>query len=256
MSNQFIAHAVLSQWGATVEPIATSEKEESDWLATLDGFRLLVEEKTKLEDPEKIAARTEALKSGGVHGTIASLRPNNRISGIVKKAAKQLRSTGADVDHDARIVWFTSAGFDRVSKDHQAFNTIYGATKVFDLDVSKSLKDCYFFHNSEFFRCRDLDGALLAVASGGTATVRLCLNPFSDRWQSLRDSPFAKKFVRGLVDPIASEAAGEAMVADTDIDRRDSNAILEYLVGKYGIQRLQNMDMNMASAIVGVPHER
>lgn len=222
----------------------------------LDGFRLLIEEKTKLENPDSAAERAEALRSGRVHGLTTPLRPNNRVSGIIGKAAKQLRSTGAYVQHDARVIWFTSVGFDRETKDHQAYNTLYGATKTFDLNRSNSLQDCFFFYNSEFFRHQDIDGAYLVVADQGTAAVRLCLNPLSPQWMALRDSPFAKKLATGLVDPVAREAAGEAMLVDGPVDRRNSGAVLNYLSAKYGIPMLQKMDMNMASAIVAVPHER
>jgi hypothetical protein len=256
MSNISIAEAILKHWGASVYPVPTSQKEESDWLATLEGFRLLIEEKTKLENPDSAATREESLRSGQVHGSTTPLRPNNRVSGIIGKAAKQLRSTGADVPHDARVIWFTSVGFDRETKDHQAYNTLYGATKTFDLDRSASLQDCFFFYNSEFFRHQDIDGAYLVVADQGTVTVRLCLNPFSARWTDLRDSPFAKRLATGLVDPVAQEAAAEAMLVDGPVDRRNSETVLTYLRTKYGIQKLLNMDMNMASAVVAVPHER
>jgi len=251
-----IAEAILKHWGASVDPVPTSQKEESDWLATLDGFRLLIEEKTKLENPDSAATRAEALRSGQVHGSTTPLRPNNRLSGVIGKAAKQLRSTGADVQHDARVIWFTSVGFDRETKDYQAYNTLYGATKTFDLDLSASLQDCFFFYNSEFFRHHDVDGAYLVVADQGTAVVRLCLNPFSARWTTLRDSPFAKKLATGLVDPVARELAAEAMLVDGPVDRRNSEAVLRCLRTKYGIPKLQNMDMNMASAVIAVPHKR
>ena len=256
MSSISIAEAILKHWGASVDPVPTSEKKESDWLATLGGFRLLIEEKTKLENPDSAAERAKALRSGQVHGSTTSLRPNNRVSGVIGEAAKQLRSTGADVQHHARAIWFTSIGFDREAKDHQAFNTLYGATKTFDLERSSSLQDCFFFYNSEFFRHQDIDGAYLVVADGGTATVRLCLNPFSPNWMALRDSPFAKQLKTGLVDPVAREAVGEAMLVDGSVDRRDRGAVLSYLSAKYGVPMLQNMDMNMASAVVAVPRER
>lgn len=255
MNDQSIAAAVLKDWGADVRDIPTSNKSESDWLATLDGFRLLVEEKTKFENPETIATRHETLARGEVHGTVTGLTPNNRISGIIGKAAKQLRSTGSDVEHDARVVWFTATGFDREAKDHQAFNTLYGCTKSFDLDVSASLRDCYFRYNSEFFRHNDLDGAYLLKADNGSGVIRLCLNPFGANWKALRDSPFTSKLVNGLVDPVALESSGEAMIVDTDIDRRDEQALLGYLSGKYGIEKLQFMDMNIATATVSMPND-
>jgi hypothetical protein len=214
---------------------------------------LLIEEKTKLENPEQANERKNTLDAGEVHGTIAPLAPNNRISGIVKKAAGQLDSTGADISHDARIVWFTATGFDAETKSHQAFSTVYGATKVFDLDNSESLRDCFFFHNSAFYRFRDqLDGAVIASTDGKTLKMQLCLNPFSERWQQLRDSPIAKKFSTAVVDPLAKEAAGEVMIADTDIDRKDKEAVLGHLRTKYKIERLLEMPMNMVSASVAV----
>ena len=247
-----IAHRVLTLIGAQAEEIPTSHKQESDWLASLDGFSLLVEEKTKLENPESIAARVGAMDSGEVHGTTTSLRPNRGISRIIHKAAKQLRSTGADRTHDARILWFTSTGFDRETKDYQAFNTLYGATKVFDLDVSASLRDCFFFHFSEFYKHPEIDGAVLATFDGHDVTLRLCLNPYSDNWQNLRDSSFALKFGTPI-DPVAQEAEGLAMIADTNLDRRNPEAILEFLRTKHGIPKLLNMDMNMATAVISVP---
>ena len=118
------------------------------------------------------------------------------------------------------------------------------------------MRTCYFFYNSDFYRYRDLDGAYLVVADRTSATVRLCLNPFSAQWQTLRDSPFANKLATGLIDPLGQEAAGSAMVVDTEIDRKDKEAILNYLRAKHGIPRLLNMDMNMASAVVVSPRER
>ena len=255
MKSQSIAEMVLKGWGAEVQEIPTSTKNESDWLATVDGFRLLVEEKTKFESPEKITARNEVLARGEVHGSVSGLQPNNRISGIFGKAAKQLRSTGEDVEHDARVVWFTSMGSDREEKYHQAFNTIYGCTKVFDLDVSNSLRDCYFRYNSEFFRHKNLDGAYLLKANNGEGIIRLCLNPFGSNWQALRDSPFASRLKNGLVDPIAEEESGEVMIVDTDIDRRNEQGLLQYLSRKYGVEKLQFMNMSIATAVVSVPND-
>lgn len=251
-----IAEIVLKSWGAQVQAIPTSSKNESDWQASLDGFRLLVEEKTKVESDEKVAARHMALDRGEVHRSVSTLAPNNRISGIIRKADKQLRSTGVNVIHDARIVWFTSTGLDREAKCYQAFNTIYGCTKVFDPDVSASLRDCYFRYNSEFFRHQGIDGAYLLQAENGSGEIKLCLNPFSANWKALRDSPFASKLTDGVVDPIAQEANGQVMIMDTDIDRSDEQRLLAYLSKKYGIPRLQFMDMNIATVCVSVPNIR
>lgn len=249
-----VAAQVLEQWGAKVSPIQTSDKDESDWLAEFGDYRLLVEEKTKFEDDAARADRDAKIARGEVHGSALPLAYNNRLSGIVRKAAKQLDSTGLDVIHDSRIVWFTGTGFDAEAKHYQFIATLYGSTKIFEIERRSGLKDCYFFRNGDFYRFRaQLDGAVVAHLHGHQVTAKLCLNPHAAGWQALRDSPFASNFKRGLIDPVAEEAAGRAYIADTALPRSDSQAVLHYLEEKYGLQRVQNMDMNLASALVAVP---
>ncbi|HZW13214.1 MAG TPA: hypothetical protein VFF81_08495, partial [Noviherbaspirillum sp.] len=238
---------------AFVDPLPTSEKEECDWLAILDGCRLIIEEKFKLDDPAAVAARIAALGAGQVHGSSQPLTPNNRISGIVRKAVGQLSSSAAEIPHDLRILWFTGFGFDGEAKHHQLMATLYGSTRIFQLK-DQFMRTCYFFRNSDFYRYRDhLDGAVAAHLNGNTATVKLCLNPYSRRWKTLRDSPLARNFKLGLIDPIAEEKAGEAYIVDSDIDRRDEEAVITFLERKYGLEQAMNMDMIMASATVLVP---
>ena len=40
---------------------------------------------------------------------------------------------------------------------------------------------------------------------------------------------------------------------DSDIDRAEPQAVLRYIEQRYGIERAQFMDMNLASAVVAVP---
>lgn len=127
-----IASQVLEAWGAKVTPLPTSSKDECDLPAELEGIRLLVEEKTKLDDPGDVQARKAAFSRGEVHGAVLPLRHNNRISGIVHKAAKQLSSTGAEVAHDLRVVWFTGVGLHAEAKHFQFMSTLYGSTRIFD----------------------------------------------------------------------------------------------------------------------------
>lgn len=253
MTDISIAEQVLEAWGATAQPLPTSTKDESDWLSELEGCRLLIEEKTKFDNPVLQLNRHSAFAAGEVHASTVPLVRNNRLSGIVRKAAKQLSSTGADLTHDLRVVWFTGVGFDAEAKHLQFIATLYGSTQIFELD-GRGLRPYYFFRNSDFFRFRDqLDGAIVAYLSGNTVTMKLCLNPYSGNYQMLRDSPFARKFPTGLVDPVAEEAAGEALIADTDIDRSNESAVIDYLQLKYKLERAMNMDMNMASAAFIVP---
>lgn len=248
-----VADKVLEQWGATVTPIPTSHIDTADWLAQFGNYRLLVEEKTKSDAQEVLATRDETLAKGEVLRLTLPLGHNNRLSGIVSGAVKQLSSTGQDVPHHARIIWFTATGFDAEAKRERFIDTLYGSTTIFQRS-RPGRKKCYFFRNSDFFRYGEqLDGAVVAVPQGNSVAVRLCLNPHSKRWQSLRDSPFASNFKFGLIDPVAEEAAGKAYIADTDIPRTDTAAVIRYLEVKYGLENAQDLDMNMTSVVSAVP---
>lgn len=243
-------------WGASVESLPTSTKEEADWLATLDGCRLLVEEKSKYEDPATRAARHATLTAGQVHGSTYPLTGNNRLSGIVRKAARQLSSTGKDLSHDLRILWFTSMDFDAEAKHFQLMATLYGSTRIFELDRPVH-RPCYFFRNGDFFRYgASLDGAIVSFMHADTVTMKLCLNPYSLNWEALRDSPYGTQLSAGLVDPIAEDAAGVAYIADTDIPRQDEAAVLRYVEEKYKLERAMNIDLGLTSAAIRVGDER
>jgi hypothetical protein len=253
-----IAMHAFQSWGAHVEPLPTSTKEECDWLVTLENSTLIAEEKTKLEDAVAVEARLKTLRAGGVHGQSVPLKSNNRLSGIVKKAVGQLSSTAADVEHNLRVLWFTGTGFDGEAKHYQLMATLYGSTRVFELNGDGHHRTCYFFRNSDFYRFRDvLDGAYVTYLTGNTLTMKLCLNPHSTKWQQLRDSPFAARLKNGLIDPFAEENEGAAYIVDGDVERSDEGAVMRYLHEKYGLKQAMNIDMGMMSASVLLPkHQR
>ncbi|MFC5579202.1 hypothetical protein ACFPOA_14405 [Lysobacter niabensis] len=247
-----VAEVMLKKWGASPQAISTSDKEESDWIAEIDGFRVLVEEKTKLDNPEFVAARETTLAKGEVFGAVTSLAPNNRLSAIVRKGASQLDSSSVSTAHDARILWLTAIGREAGARWEQAFSTLYGSTKVYEIGKGE-MRNCYFFHHSAFFRFRaHLDGAVIGCLRGSELTLRFCLNPYSERWLKLRASPFGALFPTGLIDPVEEEARGRAYLADTDIDRRDSGAVLDFVSKKYGLKLAQFMDLTMVSGTVAL----
>jgi hypothetical protein len=250
-----IAVQALISMGGVVEPVPTSTVEESDWLADFSGYRILVEEKDKLDDPEDAQERNEKLRTGAVHGQSIPLRYNNRISGIIGKAARQLVSSGETITHDARVIWFTGIGFDAEAKHHQLISTVYGSTRIIERG-SSGMKECYFFRNSEFYRYRDIiDGVVSSFLTGETLTMKLCLNPLAQNYSSLKNSKFASKFVHGLIDPIEEERNGEAFIADGEVDRNNPHAVLSYLQKKYQRNPLMNMDLSLATATIRVPKD-
>lgn len=247
MSTLNIAEQVLNAWGASVVPISTSSEEESDWLATLGEHRFLIEEKLKYENPEARARRQAKLAAGELAPSTTPIAPNNRLSGIVGKAVNQIQSSSSKIEHDFRLIWLTAVGRDAEPRHLQFMATLYGSTQIFELNKG-GLMPCYFFKNSDFFRYgAQIDGAVAAFLMGSSVTLKLCLNPYSSAWQALRDSSLARKFPHGLVDPVSEEAAGEAYIADTDVNRKNGQAVLDYLQSKYKTGPLDNMDMGFTS---------
>lgn len=157
---------------------------------------VLIEEKTKLDDPARLAKREEVLKSGEIYSSSRRIIRDNRLSGIVRKAAAQLESSSSR-KHDFRLMWFTATGHEAEALFHQFIATLYGSTNIIEMN-SSSFRSCYFFRNSDFHRHRQtIDGAVVARVRGQELTAKLCLNPLSARVAMLRDSPFAKLFGTG-----------------------------------------------------------
>lgn len=125
------ADVVFKHLGFDVEPIPTGKEARADWKVTVGAFVLLVEEKLKLDDPEMIARRRAALDGGQVFPTHVPIKPDNRLSGITRKAATQIVATAPHVPHDFRIVWFTAAGRLHEPKQMQYVATLYGSTNIF-----------------------------------------------------------------------------------------------------------------------------
>jgi hypothetical protein len=98
-----------------------------------------------------------------------------------------------------------------------------------------------------------MDGAVAAYLVGDVLTMKLCLNPCSRRWESLRNSPFARQLKLGLIDPVAEERAGKAYIVDGEVTRSNEHEVLQFLERKYGLVRAQSMDFHMASAAVLAP---
>ncbi|MBI4191098.1 MAG: hypothetical protein HY525_11245 [Betaproteobacteria bacterium] len=246
------ADVVFKHLGFDVEPIPTDAEERADWKVTVGPSVFLVEEKIKLDDAEMLVRRRVALDGGQVFPTHVPIKPDNTLSGITRKAATQIAATAPHVPHDFRIVWFTAAGRLHEPKRMQYVATLYGSTNIFQLG-QPGLKRCYFFRNSDFFRHRDtLDGAVVAELDGKDISARLCLNPLSPRYKTLKASPLSASFGTAIIDPLKEEADGEAFLVDCDLDRAKSNEVLQFLQSKYSVDKIMDMDMGFASAEVSV----
>jgi hypothetical protein len=188
---------LLEHWGIGVADIPTSDKDESDFLATFGPAEVLIEEKTKLDDAAYLAQRAKVLDTGEIHSASLPLVRDNRLSGIVSKAARQLKSS-ASQPHDFRLVWFTATGQQAEAKYYQFIATLYGTTKILEMNRDY-YRACYFFRNSDFHRhAAVLDGAVAAYLSGTSITAKLCLNPLSPNYAALKASSVVATFGNGI----------------------------------------------------------
>jgi hypothetical protein len=253
MKTSSLATAILEGWGFSVSPIETGQLEQSDLLVTAGDTRLLIEEKTKLDDPKEEERRRATLARGDIHLESIPVKPSNRLSGVVRKAVAQLTSSSESIPHDFRLIWFTALGINAEPKFNRFAATLYGYTNIIEMH-STGFRRCYFFRNSEFFRHREtLDGAVVAAESGDSFTLQLCLNPLSPRFVALRSCAFAARFESGVLDPTVAEGSGSAYIADTEADRADEAEVLAYLQTKYQTRPLMTFDVGHMSATVSIP---
>lgn len=241
---------LLEHWGVSVRDIPTSYKKESDFLAMFDNCKVLIEEKTKLDDPVQMSKRTEVLSKGEIHMSSAPIIRNNRLSGIISGAAKQLHSSSEQEEHDFRLIWFTGTGVEAEAKFEQFIATIYGSTKILEMNAS-FYRTCYFFRDSDFYRHSSiLDGAVVAHVSGLNITAKLCINPLSPNAVTLRNSPVADIFGTAIEDPTMLENEGIAFILDGNVNRQNEEECLAILQAKYKTKPLMKFDLGYISTSV------
>lgn len=255
MSSFSYAKALLEHRGISVEDIPTSDleqKQQADFLATFDGVRVLIEEKTKEDDPSYLARRAAELERGEIHSATLPLVRNETLSGLVRNASRQL-SSSSELPHDYRLIWFTATGVHAEGKYEQFMATLYGHTNILEMNAS-GYRRCYFFRNADLFRRSTvIDGAIAAHTDGKSISTKLCLNPLSPRYEALRHSSVLRPFETAVEDPLKLEAEGTAFVLDSDLDRRQEGPLLAFLQDKYKTGPLMKFDLGYTSASLLVP---
>jgi hypothetical protein len=251
------ARLLLEAWGMKVEDIPTSglqNKKEADFLVQFGGARVLIEEKTKEDDPEYLNQRSKKLEQGEIHEVMLPLARNETLSGIIRKAAKQLCSS-SDKPHDFRLIWFTATGECSQAKYEQFMATLYGRTNILEMNAG-GYRRCYYFRNSDFFRrAAIIDGAVVAYTDGSSISVKLCLNSLSPRFAALRNSDVITPFGSAVEDPTELEANGTAFILDSDLDRNEERPLLAYLQAKYKTRPLMKFDLNYMGASLLVKND-
>lgn len=242
----------------TVIGIPTSDsegKQEADFLANFGGVTVLIEEKTKEDDPSYLAKRERELESGQIHAANLPLRRDETLSGLVRDASHQLHSS-SDKPHDFRLMWFTATGPQAEGKYEQFMATLYGRTNILEMNMSE-YRRCYYFRHADFFRrSAVLDGAVVAHTDGRSISARLCLNSLSPRFQALRNSPVLPPFGSAVEDPEKLETEGMAYILDATLDRKQEAPLLAYLQEKYATGPLMTFDLGYTTASILVPKDQ
>jgi hypothetical protein len=251
------AKALLQHWGIAVEDIPTSDaeqKQEADFLTSFGDLRVLIEEKTKEDDPIYLAKRAEELERGELHAATLPISRNETLSGLVSAASRQLLSS-SDKPHDFRLMWFTATGVHAEGKYEQFIATLYGRTNILEMNASH-YRRCYYFRNADFFRRAEvIDGAIVAHTDGKSISARLCLNSLSPRYQFLRRSAVLHPFGSAVEDPMAAEAEGTAFILDCALDRKKEGPLLAYLQQKYKTAPLMKFDLGYTQASILLPEK-
>jgi len=256
MESDKIAYELLKNLGYAIEIIPTSDKEqkkEADFLITYKDIVAIVEAKLKEDDPKIANEKERKLVAGEVSIVEGKLGRNETHSGIINKATKQLISSG-DKEHDFKIISFIATGSNVKTKADQFKDTIYGSTLIMESsDNGTTSKICYFFRNADFYRKKGIDAAVVSYILNGEIITQLCLNPYSKKFEALRNSIFLEPFNDAVIDPIDLERQGLAYIPDNDIERKLNdiqklspmhNPVLQHLTKKYNTGFLVNADFD------------
>ena len=234
----------FSDCGFQVERIPPGDEKTPDLLLIQGGQRFLVELKSRFDDDEEADRVGAELERGVVASTATTFEFSNKVSKMVRKAADQLRNHPDPVE-TPRVVLLWARGTMPEAQEEVFHSTLFGTQRIAHL-TARSLVPAYFFHESAFFRCRSvLAGAI--IVSGDA--IEFWLNPFSPRYEILRDSALAVAFSGGN-DPRKKEALGEAYIVDGAHDRRDQAASLAFLQEKYELGPIDTFNLGAIRAYV------
>lgn len=135
--------------------------------------------------------------------------------------------------HAFRLLWyFTHGQFSELAAD-RVRTTLLGDITIFETNSERQWR-AYFFDHSQFYCQREvLDGAIVSsMTERNRISVRLILNPLSNRYELFRCSNLAQLFSASILDPFTEE---DTLVLGADAVRESEQEQLDYLALKYSI---------------------
>jgi hypothetical protein len=205
----------------------------------------LMELKSKEDDPNWMQELNEDLESGRIVSRRQSTGKWNRIDGIIRHAVAQMDTIDPS-QKLLRTVWFHCSGFNAALAEMRLKATIYGTHKLISTELP-NVVTCHYFWNSCFFRYRHgLDGVV--ISRGDEA--QLNLNDHSPRFERIVSSPIARAFGSAVYHPQQYLEDKGFMYNDSALPRDNAQTILDFLREKYSIDHLQEIHMDMHSAMM------
>lgn len=110
MNSDKLGYDLLSHIGYKVTPIPTSDKMEADFLVEFGGYSALVEAKLKKDSTVATKEREESYITGQPYLFEHRMGRNETLSGIVRKASHQLKSS-SDKKHNFKLMLFVATGY-------------------------------------------------------------------------------------------------------------------------------------------------
>ena len=228
------ATRVLERLGFDVEKVPVGNGRTADLLAIdSESQQYLIEVKDKVESESKAQERIERLRRGDPYVQADQIAQDNRISGILQDARKQLDATPKN-DTTFQLIWFHATGVDAGLKYRQAFATFYGQVDLLALNpLSNRTRVCFYFDYSTAFNVPSIDGLILTDGEN----LQLCLNEFSAHGDEFRRSELYRKLIEsgGVVDPVVLEAEGAIISCRAAIARKNDDEIVKALQEQTGV---------------------
>lgn len=219
----------LEALGFQVDDVAEdSKRKQPDLRASKDGIAMFVEVKTRTEDTE-LRAGMESVGIGATESILVSLAKHNSLSSQVEKANAQL-GAAASAD-DLRLLWFRADnGLFVQDASEQIGATLLGIRIVnAERNGVRRVRPCIYAGYADFVRCHAIDGAILDVDDA----LMLLPNQFSPRQDAFACSPIYQAITPAVFDVRQSDREDICYVIDSDVDRKDSDALLTFLRNKY-----------------------
>ena len=220
----------LEALGFVVNIIPEDPKQSRpDLSVAREGVTMFVEVKTRTEDAE-LRTRMESVGIGATESFLVSLDKHNSLSSDVGKANAQLRAMASV--QDLRLLWFRADnGLFIQDATQQIGATLLGIRMVMGkCGGEKQTKACIYAGYADFFRYKEIDGAMIESDDGG---IMLIPNEFSPRHDLFLRSPISRAVAPAVFDVREGDREGAFYVVDGDVNRKDEQALLLFLREKY-----------------------